>query len=305
MRSRLTPPPPRDPGVSVVSEVERLFWSGKTREVASLVDATDLSGLDTSAAAQLAMFQGMALFQLGDVCAGNDKLHDAIQLSDNGPVELNSLRSWLYSVGNRSSRLRTSPLPALSRLRQLATSLGDAISIGSLHLEVARLEGLRGHCINARRHVEIARHLFDRSDRPTLKIMVELVDSTLEMYAGNLGRATRSARSGLELARQADLCMPLAGSFTNLGSLMLFAGNSTRSTRVPESCVGVLRRAGSDPTQRRGWPCANRAVRKRLERLLDSPPAVSGIKCVAPSAEPTLERPRQRRHPLRVLRIPW
>jgi hypothetical protein len=32
--------------------------------------------------------------------------------------------------------------------------------LGGLHLVVARLEALRGHCINARRHLEIARHLF-------------------------------------------------------------------------------------------------------------------------------------------------
>ena len=185
---------PQDPPQTIVSEVEGLFWSGRTREVTRVVDKIDLTALDRSTAGRLAILHGMSLFQLGDVYSGNDKLRQAVLLSEGEQAQLQF--SAAMALFSRESQFQApdESLPALSKLRQLATALGDAISIGSLHLEVARLEGLRGHCINARRHVEIARHLFSRSDRPTLKAMLELVDSTLEMYAGNLGRATRSAR---------------------------------------------------------------------------------------------------------------
>jgi DNA-binding NtrC family response regulator/tetratricopeptide (TPR) repeat protein len=129
-------------------------------------------------------------------------------------------------------------------LRQIATSLGDAVSIGSLHLEVARLEGIRGHYINARRHLEVARHLLSRSDRAVPKSMVELVDASLEIYSGNLGRATRSAKAGVEQAKNAGLCMPLAGSYTNLGLLLLFSGNPAGAkeclNRALALCDGLI-----------------------------------------------------------------
>ena len=74
--------------------------------------------------------------------------------------------------------------------------------------------------------------------------MLELVDSTLEMFAGNLQRATRSAKSGIEQARKANLCMPLAGSLTNLGSLLLFTGSPRTARecleRALELCDGLI-----------------------------------------------------------------
>jgi transcriptional regulator with PAS, ATPase and Fis domain len=235
---------PTDSSLSVLREVEALFWSGKTREVGVAVSKINPVGLDATIGAQLAILHGMALFQLGDALVGNEKLREAVALSQNGPRSAHF--SAVMALFSRESQFQApdESLPALSRLRQLAFGLGDAVSMGSLHLEVARLEGLRGHCINARRHVEIARHLFGRVDRPTLKISLELVDSTLEMYAGNLGRAIRSARFGLDQARHGSLCMPLAGSLTNLGSLMLFSGNARSAKecldRASELCDGLV-----------------------------------------------------------------
>jgi transcriptional regulator with PAS, ATPase and Fis domain len=49
------------------------------------------------------------------------------------------------------------------------------------------------------------------------------------MYAGNLERATASARSGLELARTFAMQAPMAGCASNLGFLALCAGHTDRS----------------------------------------------------------------------------
>ena len=59
--------------------------------------------------------------------------------------------------------------------------------------------------------------------------MVDLVDSGLEMYGGNLGRAMKSARNGVQGSIVSDLRVPLAGSLTNLGSLSLFTGRVDRA----------------------------------------------------------------------------
>ena len=134
-------------------------------------------------------------------------------------------------------------LPSLSRLRQLAALNGNASALGSLHLVVARLEACRGHCINARRHVELVRTLSAQIDRPVFKALVELVDSGLEMYGGNLGRAINSARLGVQGSAASDLVVPLAGSLTNLGSLNLFTGRTDRARKLLgqalEMCEGL------------------------------------------------------------------
>ena len=209
-----------------------------------VVEKLDLDSIQSHIAARFAILHGMALFQLGDVCSALDRLRSGVAFSSGGPPELQF--SAVLSLFSRESQFQSpdESIPGLSRLRQIATSLGDAVSIGSLHLEVARLEGIRGHYINARRHLEVARHLLGRSDRAVPKSMVELVDASLEIYSGNLGRATRSAKAGVEQAKNAGLCMPLAGSFTNLGLLLLFSGNPAGAkeclNRALALCDGLI-----------------------------------------------------------------
>ena len=55
-------------------------------------------------------------------------------------------------------------------------------------LAVARVEGLRGHCVDAHRHLEIARRLSDQQTSDALSCSVDLVESSLELVAGNLTR---------------------------------------------------------------------------------------------------------------------
>ena len=83
----------------------------------------------------------MALFQLGDVNSGNEKLREAVRRSEDGQTDLQF--SAVMALFSRESQFQApdESLPALSRLRQFATSLGDAVSIG---VSIWKWRGSRG-----------------------------------------------------------------------------------------------------------------------------------------------------------------
>src|SRR6185436_2355907 len=174
---------------------------------------TDVTGVRT------AIIHGMALFELGDVVRSIECLRLAADGSKDNGADIEFAAALALFSRESQFQAPTEALPALSRLRQLAALAGDASSLGGLHLVEARLEACRGHCTNARRHLEIARRLFNIVDKPAFRTSVSLVDSGLEMYGGNLERAGRSARLGCDSAAAANLSIPMAGSLTNLGSV--------------------------------------------------------------------------------------
>src|SRR5262249_42319257 len=153
-----------------------------------------------------------ALFELGDVAKAIQAFRDATEFARNTNPSIQLSASMAFFSRQSQFLAPDEALPSLSQLRQLAAINGNALSLGSLHLVVARLEACRGHCINARRHVELVRTLSNRIDRPVFSAMVDLVDSGLEMYGGNLGRAIRSAKNGVQGSVSSDLRVPLAGS---------------------------------------------------------------------------------------------
>ena len=222
-----------------LTAVELLLRAGRTAEIGPYLQSLDQTELPTQTRARLATAHGMALFELGDVIAACEQLQHAFELASDGPLDLQF--STALALFSRQSQFLApdETLPTLSRLRQLGTRVGDAAAIANLHLVVARLEGFRGHCINARRHVHVARQLFGQSDRPAHRSIIDLVDSGLEMYAGNLNRAAQSARSGFEEANTAELCMPLAGSLTNLGFLSLLSGQADRARTCLEQALSL------------------------------------------------------------------
>ena len=59
------------------------------------------------------------------------------------------------------------------------------------------------------------------------------------MYGGNLGRAIRSARHGVEKSHLAGLNIPLAGSLTNLGSMLVPLGKTKEAKEQLESVLAV------------------------------------------------------------------
>jgi DNA-binding NtrC family response regulator len=209
--------------------VESLFWRADIRQACTAATEAAKRAENIDAKVKLKTLEGMALFELGDVVEAIRVLGETCDTA----IEASSGTEFSAALAcfSRQSQFLSpdDALPSLSRLRQLAASNGSAVSLGSLHLVVARLEACRGHCINARRHLELVRTLFATLDRPVFQVMVALVDSGLEMYGGNLKRAARSAKLGVQGSVASDLRVPLAGSLTNLGSLALFLGRAARA----------------------------------------------------------------------------
>jgi DNA-binding NtrC family response regulator/tetratricopeptide (TPR) repeat protein len=237
-----------DAGARAVLETEALWAAGRTSEVGPYLAGLGGHGIGESTQVRLSVLHGMALFELGDVVGALDHLRDAAERSQQ--LDIKTQFSTALALFSREAQFQSpqQALTALSRLRQLAATAGDALSLGNLHLVVARLEGCRGHCVNARRHLEISRSLFSIVDKPALKIMLALVDSSMEMYSGDLARVAKdtrqrnSPRQGRDGASLACLSIPLAGSLTNLGSVLLFTGHAEQA----RECLGKALSLSSD-----------------------------------------------------------
>jgi transcriptional regulator with GAF, ATPase, and Fis domain/tetratricopeptide (TPR) repeat protein len=224
---------------SCLETAERLFRLGRPAEIGPYIEQLNRAALSPETVVRLAIVHGTALFELGDAIAAEEQLQRAVDLSVECSSEL-QFASALSLFSRQSQFLAPEEgLSPLSRLRQLATTVGDATALGNLHLVVARLEGCRGHCINARRHLQVASQLLSRSNRPTYTSIVELVDSGLEMYGGNLNRALQAARTGVEAAQTGGLSMPLAGSLTNLGYLAMLTGQTDRARDCLEQSLAL------------------------------------------------------------------
>ena len=172
----------------------------------------------------------MALFELGKVIEALAHLSEGVEFAADLPTE--SRFEATLALFSRESQFQTPEelLPSLSKLRQLASSAGTITSLGQLHLVVARIEGIRGHCINARRHASAATSLLNKvpNGRPT----TQLVNAGLEMYAGNLTRSLRFAKEGLEAARRAGMAIPHVGCLANVGALYVALGSKERAELV-------------------------------------------------------------------------
>lgn len=118
-------------------------------------------------------------------------------------------------------------LSNLSRLRQLASSLAKPRELASLHLSAARVESLRGAVSAARRHLGLARNLGQHSDALSMRVQVEQVNASLELYQGNLPVARQCAVAGLELSRSGSP-RNRASSLGNLGLVELGLGRHER-----------------------------------------------------------------------------
>jgi DNA-binding NtrC family response regulator/tetratricopeptide (TPR) repeat protein len=194
-----------------LSPTEQLFREGRTREVVQLLRVASPSP-DPRERSRQATLAGMAMFELGQV----------IEARFEATLALFSRESQFQSPEEL--------LPSLSKLRQLASSAGTVTSLGQLHLVVARIEGIRGHCINARRHASAATALLSRLPKggPT----TQLVNAGLGMYAGNLQRSLRFAKDGLEAARHSGMAIPHVGCLANLGALYVAVGSKERAEHV-------------------------------------------------------------------------
>lgn len=184
-----------------VQAVRLLHDSGKVAAAAKLADQY----ADSSTSKErplLLLFKGMAIFETGAARAGIAILKEAVGHSAGTNQEIEFATT--LSLFTRESQFQppADVLPEVGQVRQLAASLGNRNSIAGLHLAVARQEAYRGHCQDARRHVEIARTAAAGLDRATVRGGIDLVDSSLETIAGNLDRARQSAKNCFEIAAQ-------------------------------------------------------------------------------------------------------
>jgi len=227
------------PARTPVSTAEALLKAGHPQEALEYISTINPEHLENSSAARLDTLAGMSLFESGLIRSAIERLREATQRASSSEHALRFGAS--LALFSRESQFQSpdEALGALSKLRQLATSAGDASSLGNLHLVVARLEGFRGHCVNARRHLEIAKQLFIQLENPALNGAVDLVEAGLETFAGNLRRALQSAGQGVEGARSSGLAIPLAGSLSNLGFVNLLVGNVDTAQEILEHAVGL------------------------------------------------------------------
>lgn len=214
---------------------EALYWQGRMREV----DEVCTRELGTTPAPDVAiglmLVQGMAAFDAGRVSDSIAVLSRAAALAEQSSTsKLFLTRIALFS---RLSQFYApeDTVGLLADVRQLAHASGTALSLGSLHLVVARLEAIRGLCVNARRHLEISRRLLATAG-PSTQSAIHQIEAGLEAYAGNLQRAKLSALRGLEVAQVNALRPIQAGCLTNLGLVLMLSGR-------PDQAQSILARA--------------------------------------------------------------
>jgi len=181
----------------------------------------------------------MALFDVGDAISSLAALERAVADSSEHRTDLQFAATFSLFVRATDFQTPSVLLPVLVRLRQLASLLGDAPSLSGLHLAVARLEGLRGHCVDAHRHLEIARKLAERSDRPALLCSIDLVEASLETIAGNLIRSKQLADSCFRRADANGFEKYRLGSATNLAVVALYARNFERAVDYLKYVLGA------------------------------------------------------------------
>ena len=222
------PPPPQSISVGL-SELQRLHDMGRLREAIEAADAELKCVTEPEDVAHTRLYRGMAVFEVGSASEGIALLRQAMLEAEPASLQLQFATS--SAVLTRESQFQTSSemVTILSRVRQLAARLGSPTSIAGLHLAVARLEAYRGNCFDSRRHLEIARTAAARAHRPSLTAAIDLVDASLEHIAGNLVRATRSAKSCFESSAMNNLGILRAGASTNLGLFALCRKDLTRA----------------------------------------------------------------------------
>jgi DNA-binding NtrC family response regulator len=208
-------------------EADRLYRKGKSSTTIAFTDAARLGAADRTRV-ELDLIGGMALFDQGQVRKGLARLTAA-------ETEARAFDPGLQfrttvALFNRSSEFEAPAalIPLLARLRQITAQNGDAASLGGLHLATAKLEACRGNCLGAHSHLEMARAFAARGSARTTICAIDLVDASLEVLAGNIGRSLASARSAYDIAAVSDSKVQMAGSAGMLGLVILLAGDPNR-----------------------------------------------------------------------------
>lgn len=207
-----------------VFEANRIYQKGKGSRTLSFVeDALPQAG--PRSRVELELVAGMALFDLGRVSEAISRLTRAED--DARSFDLRLQFRTTVALFNRFSEYQTPTalLPLLARLRQITAQNGDATSLGGLHLATAKLEACRGNSLGAHSHVETARAFAARNAVPAFRCAVELVGSSLEVLAGNIGRSLACARAAYDVAALSESKVQMAGSAGMVGLSLLLTGD--------------------------------------------------------------------------------
>jgi DNA-binding NtrC family response regulator/tetratricopeptide (TPR) repeat protein len=224
-------------GDTSLSRAEALYRQGRVAEVEKAVRAQPRSSDD--AGVRLHIITGIARFDMGDVVDALKILHEAVDESKHVGQEVQFLAAQSLFTRESEFQAPDEALQSLSHLRQITATLGDAPSLCHLHLALARMDACRGRCVDAHRHLELARHLSDRIDGPSIRCAIDVVDASLGVIAGNISRAAAAAQSGFARAERAQLSFPMASSAGNVGLLALLAGNAVLSREYLERALFV------------------------------------------------------------------
>src|SRR5262245_46586040 len=215
--------------MSIVSDVESLYRAGLPNEVLTRTETKETRSADAESRVQLAVLRGMALFDLGDAVTSIATLERAVEDSRQQKASLQFLATFSLFVRVPDFQTPQALLPVLIQLRQLAASVGDARSLAGLHLAVARLEGCRGHCIDAHRHLEIARRLSRHVSDSALICSVDLAEASLASVVGNLVHSRRVSECCLVRSESAGLSAHWLGAAANLALNAAHAGDLSRA----------------------------------------------------------------------------
>ena len=217
-----------------LSEAQRLYREGRSR---SLADARfDEDSLERADRTRLEIVKAMAQFDLGEVTSSLARLGSVVGDEANDPA---SRFEACLALFLRVSDFEAPDdlLPYLTDLRQLSALSGNARSLASLHLAVARLEGLRGLFPDAHRHLRLSRRLASLGDDQALACTLDLVEGSLECLSGNLLRSKALGERGYQLAEDAKFSKYVLGFSTNLSVLALYMGQSGRARQHLDAIV--------------------------------------------------------------------
>jgi len=217
----------------LVREAQELYRAAKNSELLRLVESNRNPTSDEPGV-RLRLLEGMARFDLGDVVRSLEVLRIAVD-------EAKDLEIGTQFAGCFAQFLRRSDffgpealITDLTNLRQLAAKAGNTGSMAALHLAVARVEGLRGHCANAHHHLELARRFVSRTQDVALACTVDIVEASLETVAGNLVRAKKLAKACLNRVQPTGFAKYELAALSNLATISLYGGDASRARTLLE-----------------------------------------------------------------------
>jgi DNA-binding NtrC family response regulator len=211
-------------GGGFVQAAQTLYRSARNLDLLRLLETADLEhGSEDSV--RISILRGMAWFDVGHVVRSLSELESAVSEARNLAPSIHFAAVFAEFLRSSDFLAADQVIPKLTLLRQLAAQAGDARSLSSLHLAVARVEGCRGHCSGAHHHLEMARTFASRTDELALACTVDAVAASLETVAGNLARSKQLALECLDRADSAGFVKYQLAGRENLAVIAVYTAS--------------------------------------------------------------------------------